>query len=162
MSQRARVLAHSEYAGGLMEEQPKCYRCGREPSQQLKNGEYWCAWCGQAFNPNDAETYREQERQRKAAAEKSVQRPRFVCDGCGKVVLPFYRRGDKYLFRGWRCVRCGRMLCEQCRSPVLAQPCMCGETRFESIELQSTDSQPTTHGKQVQKRLPWWRRVFHK
>ena len=39
------------------EELPICYRCGRQSSEELKNAEYWCAWCGQSFNIKDAATY---------------------------------------------------------------------------------------------------------
>ena len=28
---------------------PKCHLCGREASHKLTSGNYWCAWCGQAF-----------------------------------------------------------------------------------------------------------------
>lgn len=60
-----------------MEEKTKCYRCGREPSQQLASGNYWCSWCGQSFDPNDAEKYYEQqkleeENKKKQELEKEI------------------------------------------------------------------------------------------
>jgi HEAT repeat protein len=41
---------------------PKCDICGREPSQQLQNGRYWCSWCGHGFTSED--TYASQSREK--------------------------------------------------------------------------------------------------
>ncbi|MBN3038739.1 MAG: hypothetical protein JW869_04895 [Candidatus Omnitrophica bacterium] len=48
-----------------MQEEIKCIRCGRQPSQQLENGEYWCSWCGQAFKPGEKDTVKDEEMLRK-------------------------------------------------------------------------------------------------
>ena len=32
---------------------PKCYRCGRNAVSTAGASEYWCSWCGRAFNPKD-------------------------------------------------------------------------------------------------------------
>ena len=54
-----------------------CYRGGKAPFQQLKDGEYWCSWCGQPFRPDDAAKYRadDEERQRiRVERERNWQR----------------------------------------------------------------------------------------
>lgn len=32
---------------------PKCDSCGRDPSQTLNDGSYWCSWCGRGFTLED-------------------------------------------------------------------------------------------------------------
>jgi len=145
-----------------MEESPKCYRCGRESSQQLSSGDYWCSWCGQTFDLKDEGRYKEEETKRKEEESKALERPTFTCERCGRIVQPMYRHEDKYLFRGWRCTSCGRMLCDSCHSPTLGQPCECGSVRFESIELSVFSSGGQTNSRRLQhqsEQVPkkkWW------
>ncbi|MBA7605951.1 hypothetical protein ES703_13087 [subsurface metagenome] len=120
-------------------ELPKCYRCGRAATNTAGEHGYWCSWCGQAFNPKDEEQYRKEEADKQKEKQDTLMdilhRPTFTCQNCGRVVQPMNRRGDMFLFRGWRCLSCGRMLCDSCHSPTLAQPCKCGSTQFESIDI---------------------------
>lgn len=145
-----------------MGEQPKCYRCGREPSQQLTSGNYWCSWCGQAFDPKDEGRYRKAEDERKQEESKIIDRPTFTCQGCGCIVQPMYRRGNNYLFRGWRCTSCDRIFCDTCHSPTLGQPCECGSVQFVAIEIPDFSSRSKGDSKRSQSQLKqisnkkWW------
>jgi hypothetical protein len=62
---RLRTNAHPRAIGTLSEWQaflaeqcshkvPGCPTCGRQPSQQLQDGNYWCSWCGDAFTSGAA------------------------------------------------------------------------------------------------------------
>jgi hypothetical protein len=43
-------------------ESPCCTSCGRDPSQRLKNGDYWCSWCGKSFAFTIEDAYLQHER----------------------------------------------------------------------------------------------------
>lgn len=87
-----------------MDSYPKCYRCGKEPSQQLTDCSYWCSWCGQAFNPKDESVYKNLQSSSQSMSDSDIKKKkRAICDLCNAVI----ERPGGYLFQSY-------LICEKC------------------------------------------------